>query len=151
MRRLVRSMPTVLLLVASVAWLAPPAESDGPMGGLPQLADDVDVLRGDVLSLVARSPDCPCYDADALRALEPVICEHETLTFTGKAVGSNLTAGPFDEDPVYSARAELTIGGFLGFCQGLLGFQSIAYEQAKRCGRLIEETLGPCAEVPVAR
>jgi len=148
---LARTIAPTLILAATLAWSASSAAADDQGGGLPGLAASVSRLSNDVLALLGRAPDCPCYEAGALRALEPVICQHETLTFVDKTVGSLLSAGPFDQDPLYTARAELTLGGYLGFCSNPLGFHAISYEQAKACGRLMEETIGPCAEVQTSR
>lgn len=146
-----RWTPALVLLTLAAVWLAAPARSgDGSqMGGLPRLSDEVTALRRDVLALVGRAPGCPCFDADALRALEPSLCVHETRTFSGQILGSVLRAGPFGGDPVYEAEAVNALFALVGSCSAPLVVQQLSYEAGKACGRLIEETVGPCAEVAV--
>ena len=152
MKRLAPLWIATLGLVALAGlWLAAPARGDGSQqGGLPRLTAEVDALGSQVRALVGRAPGCPCYDADALRALEPALCEHETRVSSALGVlGSAVTAAPFGQEPTFQALA--LSGGFalVGGCEGPLGFQRLSYEEGKQCARLIEQTLGPCVEARV--
>jgi len=153
MRRLLsRWTPALVLLALAALWLAAPARSGNgsSMGGLPRLSDEVTAIRREVLRLVGRAPGCPCFDAEALRALEPALCVHETRTvFDDQVLGSVVKAGPFGADPVFEAQAVSALVALVGSCSGPLDAQQLAYEEGKECARLIEETVGPCAEVAV--
>ncbi|MDX1648424.1 MAG: hypothetical protein R3263_01095 [Myxococcota bacterium] len=144
-------MATFGLVALAALWLAAPARGNGSQqGGLPRLTAEVSALGSQVRALVGRAPGCPCYDADALRALEPALCEHETRVSSVVGVlGSVVTAAPFGQEPTFQAQALSGLLALVGGCEGPLGFQRLPYEEGKQCARLIEETLGPCVEVRV--